>query len=137
MFVLQERRADEPIMPLQIWQDPLIVVSNLATLRGVATASNMFMNILGSTMGAALLGGVLNIKLTNYLRGLSGDTLNVNVINVLLDPIKRGALPNDVLNMMTLALATSLNFVFWGLLVVAALSLSLVLFFPNKDKVTT
>ena len=55
MFVLQERRADEPIMPLQIWQDPLIVVSNLATLRGVATASNMFMNILGSTMGAALL----------------------------------------------------------------------------------
>lgn len=29
---MQEMRAAEPIMPLEIWKDPLIVVSNLATL---------------------------------------------------------------------------------------------------------
>ena len=34
-------------------------------MRGVATASNMFMNILGNAMGAAVLGGVLNLSLTS------------------------------------------------------------------------
>lgn|GEM_PF-2619217 len=45
--------------------------------RGVATASNMFMNILGSAMGAAVLGGILNLRLTSYLKGVSRQELNV------------------------------------------------------------
>ena len=32
LFIRQEKRAAEPIMPLEIWKDSLIVVSNLATL---------------------------------------------------------------------------------------------------------
>ncbi|MCO5384651.1 MAG: MFS transporter [Desulfosporosinus sp.] len=64
-------------------------------MRGVATASNMFMNILGNTMGAALLGGVLNTKLTSYLKGVSGEAFSVDVVNVLLDPVKRERFPME------------------------------------------
>lgn len=251
LFILQEKRAAEPIMPLEIWKDSLIVVANLATLttgvvligvssflptyiqgvmdkspiiagfalsfmsmgwviaatlagkimfkygfrhiaivggvwiligsvffptlrpergwlwagvgslligfgmglartvfivgiqnsvewkmRGVATASNMFMNILGNAMGAAVLGGILNIKLTSYLKSVSGETLNVDVVNVLLDPVKRGALPQGVLKIMTSGLAISLQYVFWGLFILAVLSFILVLFYPAKTRET-
>ena len=105
-------------------------------MRGVATSSNMFMNILGNTMGAALLGGVLNIKLAEYFKSVSINegTLNIEVINVLLDPVERGTLHIKDLNTMTSALAISLEYVFWGVFIMAALSLILVLFFPNKVK---
>ena len=249
LFVLQEKRAKEPIMPLGIWKEPLIVISNLATLttgvvligvssflptyiqgvmekspiiagfalafmtfgwviganvagksmlkfgfrriaifggswilmgsifyvtlrpdrgwiwagvgslliglgmglvrtifivgiqnsvdwekRGVATASNMFMNILGNTMGAAILGGILNIKLASYLKEVNGETLDVDLINVLLDPVKRGTLPQEVLNTMTTGLASSLQYVYWGIFILAALSFILVLFYPAKGR---
>ena len=249
LFILQEKRAAEPIMPLEIWKDSLIVVANLATLttgvvligvasflptyiqgvmdkspiiagfalsfmsmgwviaatlagktmfkfgfkriavigglwiligsaffttlrpergwiwagvgslligfgmglartvfivgiqnsvewkmRGAATASNMFMNILGNAMGAAIFGGILNIQLTRYLKGVGGETLDVDVINVLLDPVKRGALPQGVLKIMTSGLATSLQYVFLGLFILAVLSFILVLFYPAKAR---
>ena len=35
--------------------------------RGIATAANMFMRNLGNTIGAALLGGILNNRLAHYL----------------------------------------------------------------------
>jgi len=103
-------------------------------MRGVATASNMFMNILGNTMGAALLGGVLNTKLTSYLIGVSGETLSLDVINVLLDPVKRGTLPDRVIDLMTSGLTISLHYVFYGVCILAVLSFILVLFFPDKAR---
>lgn len=103
-------------------------------MRGVATASNMFMNILGNTMGAALLGGVLNTKLTSYLKGISGETFNVDVINVLLDPVKRGELPDRVIDIMTTGLTISLQYVFYGVCIFAVLSFILVFFFPSKAR---
>ena len=248
-FVIQEKHASEPIMPLEIWRDPLIVVANLATLttgvvligvssflptyiqgvmgkspiiagfalsfmsigwiigatvagkvmlkygfrrivvvggswilmgsvffitlrpergwpwagmgclliglgmglartvfilgiqnsvkwerRGVATASNMFMNILGNAMGAAVLGGILNSTLTRYLQGFSRDTFNIDVINVLLDPVKRRMLPQEVLRIMTSGLAIALQYVFWGLFCLAVLSFILMLFFPAERR---
>lgn len=103
-------------------------------MRGVATASNMFMNILGNTMGAAILGGILNIKLASYLSIVGSQGLNVDVVNVLLDPVKRGTLSYNVLNLMTTGLALALNYVFWGFFVAALLSFVLVMFYPTKLK---
>lgn len=101
-------------------------------MRGVATASNMFMNILGNTMGAAILGGILNIKLASYLKGVGGEGLNVDVVNVLLDPVKRQTLSHGVLDIMTTGMALALKYVYWGLFVSAVLSFILVLFYPAK-----
>lgn len=103
-------------------------------MRGVATASNMFMNILGNAIGAAVLGGILNVYLTRYLVGVSGETFNVDVINVLLDPVKRGTLPQGVLQILSSGLAIALQAVFWGLFILAVLSFILILFFPAKTR---
>jgi len=103
-------------------------------MRGVATASNMFMNILGNAMGAAVLGGILNLSLTNYLKGVSGKKFNVDIINVLLDPVKRGTLPQEVLQIMSAGLAIALQYVFWGLFILSVLSCILILLFPPKAR---
>lgn len=103
-------------------------------MRGVATASNMFMNILGNAMGAAVLGGILNSTLTGYLKGFSGETLNVDVVNLLLDPIKRGLLPQEVLQIMSKGLAIALQYVFWGLFALSVASVILILFYPAKAR---
>ncbi|HKI59205.1 MAG TPA: MDR family MFS transporter [Trueperaceae bacterium] len=57
--------------------------------RGAATATNMFMRILGNAAGAALLGGVLNLSLTRSIahQGLAG-TVSVDSVQSLLE---RGA----------------------------------------------
>ena len=102
-----------------------------------ATASNMFMNILGNAMGAAVLGGILNNKLTSYLSGVRGEMLNgeiLGVINVLLDPVKRKTLPQEVIKIMTSGLAISLQYVFLGLFILAVLSFILILFYPARSR---
>lgn len=102
-------------------------------MRGVATASNMFMNSLGNAMGAAVLGGLLNSKLARYLKGASGETLNVDLINVLLDPAKRGTQSEAAMQIMSSGLAIALQFVFYGVFVFAILSFVLIMFFPSRQ----
>jgi hypothetical protein len=53
--------------------------------RGVATATNLFMRILGNAMGAALLGGTLNLGLRSSFaqRGLAGSASLDSVQNLL------------------------------------------------------
>jgi len=54
--------------------------------RGVATATNMLMRNLGNAVGAALLGGVLNLRLARYIdeRGLSG-TISLDSVRELIE----------------------------------------------------
>src|SRR5690606_36812007 len=62
--------------------------------RGIATANNMFMRILGSAIGAALLGGILNSQMKRYfLTNSDGiDTsLTIDAANVLLNESQRNA----------------------------------------------
>lgn len=84
--------------------------------RGVATASNMFMNILGNTIGAALLGGILNMRLLSYFKSISAGqySLDLNVVNTLLDETKRSQLPQELIQQITTGLSLSLKNVFWG-----------------------
>lgn len=102
--------------------------------RGIATASNMFMRTLGSTIGAALLGGILNSRLASYIesKGLS-DEANINMMNTLLDENKRSALPDEVMNVLQQGLAISLHDVYMVLSIFAAVSLILIMFFPKND----
>ncbi|MEJ2667210.1 MAG: MDR family MFS transporter [Deinococcales bacterium] len=55
--------------------------------RGVATATNMFMRILGNATGAALLGGALNLSLKRSIsqHGLAGQ-VSVDAVQNLLQP---------------------------------------------------
>jgi EmrB/QacA subfamily drug resistance transporter len=103
--------------------------------RGIATASNMFMRNLGNTIGAALLGGILNSQLRNYLEnnGENKDSkLSVDSANILLDEKQRDALPEGLRHLLQDGLTVSLNSVYWVVLLFAVCSLILITFLPRN-----
>lgn len=104
-------------------------------VRGVATASNMFMRILGSTIGVALLGGILNTKMRNYLGQEARElnlTLDLDVTNVLLDPVERSSLTDPVVEILQNGLTMALHGVYWAVLFLSMLSFIVILFMPRK-----
>ncbi|MFC4320363.1 MDR family MFS transporter [Litchfieldia salsa] len=104
-------------------------------VRGVATASNMFMRNLGSTIGAALLGGILNSTLQSYInsKGLSKD-LSIDSTNILLDEERRSALSAPMKAVLQEGLTLSLHYVYWGVLTFAIVSLFFIFFLPKGEK---
>lgn len=104
-------------------------------IRGVATASNMFMRILGSTVGVALMGGILNTQMKNHLQKEGGNVdlpLDLDVANILLDPQKRTDLPNPVIEVLQTGLTLSLHSVYWIVFFLSILSLVIILFMPKR-----
>ncbi len=103
--------------------------------RGVATATNMFMRNVGSTIGAALLGGVLNSQLISFLsrRGIE-DELNLDSTTILLDPNQQQQLSEEKRNLLQEGLSYALNSVYWVVFLFAVLSFILIFLLPKKDK---
>lgn len=105
--------------------------------RGIATAANMFMRNLGNTVGAALLGGILNSQLRAYIGGHAsgeGKKLNVDSANILLNESQRNKLTESVRNLLQEGLTASLHSVYVAVLLFAAISLLFILFLPKKDQ---
>lgn len=104
-------------------------------IRGVATAANMFMRILGSTVGVALMGGILNTQLKRYLlkegEGMELP-LDLDVANLLLDPKERNLLAEPVINLLKEGLTISLNSVYWAVFMLACLALLVILCMPGQ-----
>jgi EmrB/QacA subfamily drug resistance transporter len=116
------------------------IVSIQATVswqqRGIATAANMFMRNLGNTLGAALLGGILNNRLAGYLNEHSGQTkqnLTIDSTNLLLKEDERANLPEAVREILQDGLTMSLHWVYYSVLVFAIVSLVLISFTPKKE----
>ena len=105
--------------------------------RGVATASNMLMRILGSALGAALFGGVLNFQMARYLgrNGLEGRVSLESIQDLMGEAAPRAAaLSADVLALLRGGLAESLNVVFWGIVVMAGVTLVAALRVPELER---
>ncbi|PLT34556.1 MDR family MFS transporter [Bacillus sp. V5-8f] len=104
--------------------------------RGIATASNMFMRNLGNTVGAALLGGVMNSRLADYLaeNNDSGKQLTIDSANQLLNSEERAALPAKAVEVLQSGLSHSLQAVYVIILLFAAISFLLLLLLPKKEK---
>lgn len=101
--------------------------------RGIATASNMFMRNLGNTIGAALLGGILNNRLSQYL-SQNDQSLSVDDINKLLKSAEREHLPVSVKGFLQDGLTISLHSVYYVVLTFAVISLLLIFFIPKKNE---
>lgn len=103
-------------------------------IRGVATASNMLMRILGSALGAALFGGLLNHGMAVHLRreGLEGR-VSLDSLDGLLGEGGAGAagVPAHVLELLRGGLSDSLHVVFWAIVVFAALTMAAALRIPE------
>ena len=91
--------------------------------RGSATASNLFSRNLGSTLGATLLGAVLNVSLARRGAGVVG----FDQIRQLLDRSSIGAGSDAV----RAALGQSLHLTFWAVFAVAASTLALATLVPS------
>lgn len=103
--------------------------------RGSATASNIFMRNLGSTIGAALLGSVLNSTLLNYFRS-TGQNFTLNSVNELLTEDGRAALPQDAMDFLQEGLAQASQNVYGLTAVFALISLLLIFGLPRKRGVS-
>lgn len=108
--------------------------------RGVATAANMFMRNLGNTIGAALLGGILNSQLLSYIKK-QGDTvseeLSLDAANILLNEEQRSALSPGVKSVLQEGLTFSIHTVYITVLIFVLLSFALILFLPKKERETS
>ena len=89
--------------------------------RGAATASNLFARNLGSTLGATVLGTVLNLSLA---RGHAGSLQQIQQL------LHGQAQAAGALARRT-GLATGLHLTFWGVLVIAAVTLALSFLVPR------
>lgn len=87
--------------------------------RGVATASNMLMRILGNALGAALFGGVLNAGMAAYLerQGLRGRVSLDRIHDLMPEAGPRPSAPlsAETLDILRSGLSDSLHVVFWGI----------------------
>ena len=105
--------------------------------RGIATAANMFMRNLGNTIGAALLGGIINNRLSNFLRenaDNSTEKLTVDSANLLLNENERSNLSEAGRELLQEGLTQSLHWVYYVVLMFALLSLVLISFIPKKER---
>lgn len=95
--------------------------------RGIATASNMFMRNLGNTVGAALLGGIMNTRLQAYLNehAPSGSGVTIDTANKLLNSEERTKLPENVVKVLQEGLTLSLQTIYLIVLVFSVISFML------------
>lgn len=109
------------------------------SLRGTATASNLFMRTLGGTVGTAFLGGLLNNRLLHHLRGQGAEeaAFGLDVVNVLLDPAIRQQLSPYQRMLLAEGLAHGLHAVYVAVVVLAVVSLALVLRLPQRKQADT
>lgn len=106
-------------------------------LRGVATSTNLFMRTLGGTIGAAFLGSLLNLSLGRFLseQGLTASETDrlIRQLNQLLDSVKRLKMAEEDILLLREGLRGALHWVYWGLSLLAVLSLILILFLPKES----
>ncbi len=105
-------------------------------LRGAATAANMFMRNLGSTVGVALLGGILNSSIRSTFEKSENPevrSMGVDAVNRLLEAEQRSQIEPGVLQQLQTAMTDGLNIVYLIVFAFAVISLFFILFLPRKE----
>lgn len=99
--------------------------------RGVATGILQFIRSLGSAVGAAVMGTVMNVTLVANLTEKGSFANPLDAANDLLDAEKRALLEPDMLQTLTLAFDNSVGQAFIVLAILGFLGLILTWFFPH------
>jgi len=92
--------------------------------RGIATSTNLFMRMLGQSLGAAIFGGIVNHGLARRLPDA------VNAVERLMNPAERAAMSADTVARLTHAVAVTLHQVYVVAALLALLALALTLILP-------
>jgi len=100
--------------------------------RGSATASNIFSRLLGSTLGVAVLGGLLNNSLQRHLAGSGLGNVTLDSMRELLQRKAQGGVDPAQFSVLQRALDAGLHHAFLAVTLVSALSFALTLFLPKR-----
>lgn len=117
----------------------IVTVQSLVSWRrrGTATATNMLMRILGNSVGAALLGGVLNVALNRAVAGMPGASGEPGERAATLARIEQMLTPGSELvadEALTGLLAGGLHVVYIGVFATGALVFLLTLLLPRSRR---
>ncbi|MGH7075959.1 MAG: MDR family MFS transporter [Stellaceae bacterium] len=104
------------------------------TERGSATASNIFSRLLGSTLGVAILGGVLNNSLQSQLAGSGLGHVSLDSMRRLLQAKAKAEIPPHKYHILQHALDIGLHHSFLAVVIVATLAFVLTLFLPRNTQ---
>ncbi|MDP8208734.1 MAG: MDR family MFS transporter [Candidatus Electryonea clarkiae] len=105
--------------------------------RGITTALNQFSRTIGGVLGVAVMGALLNNRLSEYLNNstLTAGQKASDLIRDMLDPSKRDAYAPDILQSVRLDLADALNTAYLLPFIAAVIALLLIFFFFPGGKV--
>src|SRR5699024_4037434 len=101
-----------------------------------ATASNMFMRMIGSSLGPALLGGILNAQLNGYLQkeGEQIDqTITADSANTILDSATTSAMSQESWDILENGLTHSMLAVVWEVCDYAIITFALTIFLSKSN----
>jgi hypothetical protein len=93
--------------------------------RGMATSTMTFMRQLGQAAGAAIFGGTMNAELAKYGAG-------ADIVDRIMNPALRSAIPGDMIGTLAGAIATGLNHVYWITLALALAVMMTALLMPPR-----
>lgn len=103
-------------------------------IRGIATATNMFMRTIGSALGAALLGGVLNNQIMRNIEAAQlEDVISIQSIDLLLAQNDTQTLTSTSIAVLKEGLITGLEYVYIGMGIIAIASFIFIIFIPKKS----
>lgn len=104
-------------------------------VRGIATATNMFMRSIGSAIGVAFFGGLLNKTIKNEIDRADGTTekITVDTVDMLLDETQLTTLSKEVIDVLQTGLIQGMQHIYFWLAVLAVFSYILILNMPKKD----
>jgi EmrB/QacA subfamily drug resistance transporter len=94
--------------------------------RGIGTSSQMFMRIIGQSIGAAAFGAIVNFGVDRLLPGSS------NLVNRMLDPATRASLAPDRIARLSDAIGVAAHHAFLLAIVLAAVTLVAALALPAR-----
>lgn len=95
--------------------------------RGVATAALQFFRSIGGSVGVAIMGTIMGLRLQPVL-----DRHQVEGARAILDPQARAALAPDVLNALQEGMAQGVHSAFWVMAVAAVAGLVAVFWYPSR-----
>ncbi len=103
--------------------------------RGAATALNLFVRNLGSTVGVSLMGTALNLRLASaiHVGGGAGGGGDLQPISRVLEPELWATLSPEALASLREALASGLGAVYWIIFAAALSGLVLTFFLPKGE----
>lgn len=103
--------------------------------RGSATASNTFMRSLGSAVGVALFGGILNNAINRQtIQSHGEEQLSVDDIDLLLHDGKMASLSKEAIHILQKGLSSGLQYIYIGIFILAIIALVCIYLLPKKEE---